>query len=64
MHLLHGPNETILNETGQYETGPNETTPNKTGQKEKGPKERLILSFASGFICILTFLTGMYFGFV
>ena len=32
--------------------------------KEKGPKERLVLSFASGFICILTFLTGMYFGFV
>ena len=32
--------------------------------KEEGPKERKILSFASGCICILTFLIGMYFGFV
>ena len=32
--------------------------------KEEGPKERIVLSFVSGFICILTFLTGMYVGFV
>ncbi len=32
--------------------------------KEEGPKERIVLSFLSGFICILTFLAGMYVGFV
>ena len=32
--------------------------------KEKGPKERIVLSFVSGFICILTFLAWMYVGFV
>ena len=32
--------------------------------KEEGPKERKILSFASGCICVFTFLIGMYFGFV
>ena len=32
--------------------------------REEGPKERFVLSFVSGFICILTFLLGMYLGYV
>ena len=32
--------------------------------KEEVPKERLVLSFVSGFVCILTFLPGRYFGLV
>ena len=32
--------------------------------REEGPKERFGLSFVSGFICILTFLLGMYLGYV
>ena len=32
--------------------------------REEGPKERFVLSFASGFVCIFTFLAGMYFGYV
>ena len=32
--------------------------------KEEGPKERKVLSIVFGCICVLTFLIGMYVGFV